>query len=633
MGILTFFVLVIIIVFFPLQVFGITWPQPPEGELPGGKLGSMIFTDFTNNRLGVYTRAPQGKYLIQGDKESASGLIAAVGIEVTGTGSFFSQEFEVGDQISVGGETRVVMEIIDDENLVINTSFPIDFEDQAYEQSESMFIILSDGSIGLGETFPSNRLDVSGGVVIGMSYSGIKIAPENGLLVEGAVGIGTDDPQSKLDIAGGVSIGTHFAGHSAAPPEGMLVEGAIGVGTYTPMNKMDIEGNVVIGSTYSGTSSAPEDGLLVEGKVGIGTDNPQSSVQIDGTDALRIPVGNTDERPENQLSGQIRYNTELSQYEGSDGESWGSLGGAIDVDQDTQIHVEKSPDEDKIRFDTLGIERMIIDSNGNVGINTTFPQGKLQVQGDRFFGAGTLSSVARNIVGVNTQFDIQVKAGDEIMVDGNTRIVTSVTDATHMIIGIPFESDLINQEYLVGATRLRVDGSGDTIINGDLTVMGTANLNAVINTENVSVDQITSPKDHDFNLQTWETGDADALDRITVKADGKVGIGEVNPVTTLDIDGGVAFNVVEKTSDYIATPKDNIILCNADSGHVTITLPQAFIVEGLELTIKKMDTTMNTCTIKPNGTELIDGYNRSLDFYSQFVTYTVISDGARWWVK
>jgi len=40
----------------------------------------------------------------------------------------------------------------------------------------------------------------------------------------------------------------------------------------------------------------------------------------------------------------------------------------VDADNDTKIQVEESADEDKIRFDTAGSERMIIDENGDVHI-------------------------------------------------------------------------------------------------------------------------------------------------------------------------------------------------------------------------------------------------------------------------
>tara|TARA_B100001123_G_scaffold446962_1_gene603014 strand:- start:1288 stop:1911 length:624 start_codon:yes stop_codon:yes gene_type:complete len=44
-----------------------------------------------------------------------------------------------------------------------------------------------------------------------------------------------------------------------------------------------------------------------------------------------------------------------------------------DSDKNTRVMTEKNPNENKIRFDTAGVERMIIDDSGNVGIGTTSP--------------------------------------------------------------------------------------------------------------------------------------------------------------------------------------------------------------------------------------------------------------------
>ena len=58
-------------------------------------------------------------------------------------------------------------------------------------------------------------------------------------------------------------------------------------------------------------------------------------------------------------------------------------GGATtaDADNDTKIQIEETSDEDKIRFDTAGTERMVIDENGNVGVGTSSPVAKFEVSG------------------------------------------------------------------------------------------------------------------------------------------------------------------------------------------------------------------------------------------------------------
>ena len=61
------------------------------------------------------------------------------------------------------------------------------------------FTIERGGNVGIGTHEPKNRLDVEGGVVIGNGFSGMQIAPSNGLLVKGKVGIGTSDPEAEQE--------------------------------------------------------------------------------------------------------------------------------------------------------------------------------------------------------------------------------------------------------------------------------------------------------------------------------------------------------------------------------------------------------------------------------------------------
>jgi len=57
-----------------------------------------------------------------------------------------------------------------------------------------------------------------------------------------------------------------------------------------------------------------------------------------------------------------------------------SASGFQDLDGDTRIQVEESTDEDIIRFDTAGTERMLINNSGNVGIGTTAPSEILEIE-------------------------------------------------------------------------------------------------------------------------------------------------------------------------------------------------------------------------------------------------------------
>ena len=119
-----------------------------------------------------------------------------------------------------------------------------------------------------------------------------------------------------------------------------------------------------------------------------------------------------------------------------------------DADGDTKIQVEESTDEDKIRFDTGGTERMVIDSTG-VGIGTT-PSAVgnykvLQVRGDSTSNGGLIrletsdgtSGVARLFAGStstvlesnsNTNLVFQTNATERMRISSGGNVGIGVTD-------------------------------------------------------------------------------------------------------------------------------------------------------------------------------------------------------------
>ena len=176
--------------------------------------------------------------------------------------------------------------------------------------------------------------------------------------------------------------------------------------TPTPQLRMIIDGSgMAIGGTFSTDISnnrlttpptgvhAPPDGLVVQGRVGIGSMRPAVSLDLSMCkDAVHLPRGTTAQRPNVQVSGvnhesykgYIRYNTDQDTFEGfGAGNSWGSLGGVIDVDQDTKIIAETTAgaDNDQLQFFTDGSLNMIIDTSGCVGIGVTSASALLDISG------------------------------------------------------------------------------------------------------------------------------------------------------------------------------------------------------------------------------------------------------------
>ena len=138
--------------------------------------------------------------------------------------------------------------------------------------------------------------------------------------------------------------------------------------------------------------------VFIDTSLGIGIHHPMVSLDVSSVNAIKIPRGTINERPETTSinaeyhAGYIRYNTENSQFEGyGPGNSWGSLGGVINVLQNTKI-TAANPNADSQNNELLFFtsdasageakQRMIIDPEGKVGIGQAVPQYTLDVTGD-----------------------------------------------------------------------------------------------------------------------------------------------------------------------------------------------------------------------------------------------------------
>lgn len=231
------------------------------------------------------------------------------------------------------------------------------------------------------------------------------------------------------------------------------------------------------------------------GQIGIGITNPQVQLHVSGTDGIVIPVGNTTQRVD--VTGAIRYNSETQQFEGYSG-TWGSLGGVIDIDQDTYISAENAPgdDNDQLKFFTASSQRMVIDSNGYIGVGITNPSTSLHISSS------------------NT---LVIPVGDTLQ-----RI--NVTG------GIRYNKDLISFEGFDGSNWGSLGGVKDV-------------------DQDTYISAEDSPGSDNDQLKFFTAN----IQHMVIDSSGKVGIGITNPQYALDVDGIIQSNDEMLAPEFTAT--------------------------------------------------------------------------------
>jgi hypothetical protein len=191
----------------------------------------------------------------------------------------------------------------------------------------------------------------------------------------------------------------------------------VGINNVSPAYTLDVSGTGHISSNFT-----------VDGVVNI-----NSNIYVNGT-LLQIPIGSTSQRPD-PVPGSIRYNTDMSTFEGyGPGNAWGSLGGVINVAQDTYIKAEEYPGatDDNIRMVTCNVERLRITNTGLVGISTSNPLYTLHVEGSGYisenaFVGGTLTASNMNIIGLTTIIDTLTTQNSNIIINNLSSAGAAVT--------------------------------------------------------------------------------------------------------------------------------------------------------------------------------------------------------------
>ncbi len=321
---------------------------------------SNLFWDDTNKRLGIGTATFLGteKTLIY-DTSIAS---AAVALRVYGTNTGAKWTGRI-----VAGGTNVAF-IMGEYNTMAWLG-----AHTAALNAWNDFYINPDGGANLYL-----------GAITGAFANGPIMTVKNDV---GNVGIHSTNPQNTLSVRGSQSIGSSY--NTAAPTNGLIVEGNVGIGTTTPAQKLTVVGTISasgaingLGNSLEGTnpvggsfSFADPDGNTIISHTRIGNDtyssNSVAEIQISSYGSAENGGGG------NLRFFNTRFANDVALIKGTrNGNNTGKL----------DFYTEYG-----------GLQkRMTINDNGNIGIGTTTPSEKLDVNGNIFISNAGGSLKIRN---------------------------------------------------------------------------------------------------------------------------------------------------------------------------------------------------------------------------------------------
>ena len=217
------------------------------------------------------------------------------------------------------------------------------------------------------------------------------------------------------------------------------------------------------------------------------------------TGAIKIPTGNTAQRTAG-TTGQIRFNTSTSQFEGYQGASWSSLGGVRSVDNNTYIIAESSAGagDNILQFFAGGNRQANLSSTGLTVTGNIIIGGNLTVQGTTTtLNSTTLDVTDLNITVAKGAATAAAANGAGLTVDGAgaTLLYTSSTDSWNINKTL-ISNSFVNTSGNISTAQLnagQINTTGNVLATTG--VFNALTVNGVINTTGniMSGGNVTAP--------------------------------------------------------------------------------------------------------------------------------------------
>jgi hypothetical protein len=274
---------------------------------------SIVFDNGTN--VGISESSPKGKFHV---KAGSSGTAAvepdSIGIFENSGNSYISILSPTAQYAGVvmGGPTNPYGSYVswNHDNLALKVATNhtgASIQMLAGTEQEAMRIT-SSGNVGIGTTSPSTVLHISGsdGLIIPVGTTSERVN------VQGAIRYNNQDQV--------------FEGYDGANWGSLGGVKDVNQDTYITAEDFPGVNNDELKFFTFGTERMR---ILSGGKVGINIAQPVTTLHVSGSDAITIPFGSTSQRPSSvnvPLTGAIRLNTDIKDFEGYNGTNWRLLG-------------------------------------------------------------------------------------------------------------------------------------------------------------------------------------------------------------------------------------------------------------------------------------------------------------------